>query len=247
MRDKSRTFFWKLRDFLSETAGIRRVDAVLGIWPLFDSGSWVTRFSGFLANFYDDIKSLTETTSGRVFLTEMVKRHIYGPIPFIWAYNQVSMTFRSKVLARTRKRWQEDRKTDGRTDGHPKSIGPQLLGWGLILMTSTLIYEFPWLKFGYGAPWQVPALCWLSIRWRYFNFIKLILLTDEHWRKHLNVSQVYVIHKHIPNVFYSATTIICESYFERTTSCTKTPKDTSKTFSPNYSHFRFHKRAHLII
>ena len=41
------------------------------------------------------------TTSGRVILTEMVKRHIYGPRPFIWAYNQVSMTFRSKVLART--------------------------------------------------------------------------------------------------------------------------------------------------
>ena len=39
------------------------------------------------------------TTSGRV--AEMVKRHIYGPRPFIWAYNQVSMTFRSKVLART--------------------------------------------------------------------------------------------------------------------------------------------------
>ena len=36
-----------------------------------------------------------------LFLTEMVKRHIYGPRPFIWAYNQVSMTFRSKVLART--------------------------------------------------------------------------------------------------------------------------------------------------
>ena len=33
--------------------------------------------------------------------TEMVKRHIYGPRPFIWAYNQVSMTFRSKVLADT--------------------------------------------------------------------------------------------------------------------------------------------------
>ena len=42
------------------------------------------------------------TTSGRVFLSEMVKRHIYGPRPFIWAYNQVSMTFRSNVLARTR-------------------------------------------------------------------------------------------------------------------------------------------------
>ena len=75
------------------------------------------------------------TTSGGVFLTEMVKRHIYGPRPFIWAYNQVSMTFRSKVLARTRKRWQTDRqtdrRTDGQTDGHPNSIGPQLWGWGL--------------------------------------------------------------------------------------------------------------------
>ena len=35
------------------------------------------------------------------FLTEMVKKHIYGLRPFIWAYNQVSKTFRSKVLART--------------------------------------------------------------------------------------------------------------------------------------------------
>ena len=50
------------------------------------------------------------------FLTEMVKRHIYGPRPFIWAYNQVSRTFRSKVLARTRKRWRTDGQTDGRTD-----------------------------------------------------------------------------------------------------------------------------------
>ena len=57
------------------------------------------------------------TTSGGVVLTEMVKRHIYGPRPFIWAYNQVSMTFRSKVLVRTRKRWQTDRQTDRQTDG----------------------------------------------------------------------------------------------------------------------------------
>ena len=35
------------------------------------------------------------------FFTKMVKRHMYGPKPFIWAYNQVSKTFRSKVLART--------------------------------------------------------------------------------------------------------------------------------------------------
>ena len=41
------------------------------------------------------------TTSGRVFLTEIVKRHIYGQRPIIWAYKQVSMTFPSKVLART--------------------------------------------------------------------------------------------------------------------------------------------------
>ena len=50
------------------------------------------QFLAILANF---------TTSGRVILTEMVERHIYGPRPFIWAFNQVSMTFRSKVLART--------------------------------------------------------------------------------------------------------------------------------------------------
>ena len=36
------------------------------------------------------------TTSGRVFLTKMVKRHIYEPRPFIYAYNQVSMTFVQK-------------------------------------------------------------------------------------------------------------------------------------------------------
>ena len=39
------------------------------------------------------------TTSVLVSLTEMAKRHFYGPRPFIWAYYQVSMTFRSKVLA----------------------------------------------------------------------------------------------------------------------------------------------------
>ena len=75
------------------------------------------------------------TTSGRVFLTEMVKRHIYGPRPLIWAYNQVSMsmTFRLKVLARTGKWWPTDSRTDEQTDGHPNSIGPQLWGWGLKL------------------------------------------------------------------------------------------------------------------
>ena len=41
------------------------------------------------------------TTSGRVFLTEMVKRHICRLRPFIGTYNQVSMTFRSKLPART--------------------------------------------------------------------------------------------------------------------------------------------------
>ena len=31
-------------------------------------------------------------------LTEMAKRHIYGPRPFIWAYNQVCMTLQAQVL-----------------------------------------------------------------------------------------------------------------------------------------------------
>ena len=42
--------------------------------------------------------------------------HIYGPRPFIWAYNQVSMTFRLKVLACTKK-GMTDRQTDRQTDG----------------------------------------------------------------------------------------------------------------------------------
>ena len=62
---------------------------------LFHTSLEKSLFLAILANF---------TTSGRVFLTEMVKRHIYGPRLFIWAYNQVSMTFRSKVLARTSSR-----------------------------------------------------------------------------------------------------------------------------------------------
>ena len=37
------------------------------------------------------------------------------------------MTFRSKVLARTKK---YDGQTDGQTDGHPKPIGPQPFGLG---------------------------------------------------------------------------------------------------------------------
>ena len=68
-----------------------------------------------------------ENIFGRVYLTEMVKRHICGPKPLIWAYNQVSMTFRSKVLARTKK---YDGQTDRQTDGHPKPIGPQPFGLG---------------------------------------------------------------------------------------------------------------------
>ena len=69
------------------------------------------------------------TTSCRMDLTEMVKRRIYGPKPFIWAYNQVSMTFHSKVVARTRKRWQTDRQTDGQTDGRtPQLYRPPTFG-----------------------------------------------------------------------------------------------------------------------
>ena len=37
------------------------------------------------------------------------------------------MTFRLKVLARTKK---YDGQTDGQTDGHPKPIGPQTFGLG---------------------------------------------------------------------------------------------------------------------
>ena len=41
------------------------------------------------------------------------------------------MTFRSKVLARTKKYdGQTDGQTDGRTGGHPKPIGPQPFGLG---------------------------------------------------------------------------------------------------------------------
>ena len=42
---------------------------------------------------------------------ETIKRHIYTSRSLIRAYKQVSLTIRSKVLARTRKRWQ--------ADGHP--------------------------------------------------------------------------------------------------------------------------------
>ena len=70
-------------------------------------------FSDILANL---------TTSGRGFLTEMVKRHIYRLRPFIWAYNQVSVTFRSKVVARTKK---YDGQTDGQTDRQTDGRTPQ--------------------------------------------------------------------------------------------------------------------------
>ena len=40
-------------------------------------------------------------------LAETHKRHIYTPRPFIWAYNQVSMTFHSKVVARTSTRFEK--------------------------------------------------------------------------------------------------------------------------------------------
>ena len=61
-------------------------------------------------------------------LAETVKRHIYRPRPFIWAYchwgySQVSTTIRYKNTA-----WK--RIDDGQTDGHPESIGPQPLGLG---------------------------------------------------------------------------------------------------------------------
>ena len=60
-------------------------------------------------------------------LAKTAKRHIYRPRPFIWAYSQVSTTIRYKDTA-----WKriDDRRMDRRTDGHPKSIGPQPLGWG---------------------------------------------------------------------------------------------------------------------
>ena len=92
-------------------------------------------------------------------LAESVKRHIYTPRPFIWAYNQVSMAFRSKVIARTRKRWQ----TDGQTDGHPNSIlvGPQLLGWGLMKMLILFSFRIHFI-------WAI-----------YFFNILLVCLSDD--------------------------------------------------------------------
>ena len=54
------------------------------------------------------------------------------PVPWLWyksrpsLYNQVSMTFRSKVLACTKNKY--DGQTDGQIDGHPKPIGPQPFG-----------------------------------------------------------------------------------------------------------------------
>ena len=59
-------------------------------------------------------------------LAKTVKRHIYRPRPFIWAYSQVSTTIRYKDTA-----WKiDDGRTHGQTDGHPESIGPQPLGLG---------------------------------------------------------------------------------------------------------------------
>ena len=102
-------------------------------------------------------------TSGWVVLTEMVKRHIYGPRPFIWAYNQISMTIRSKVLARTRKRWQ----TDGQTDGHPNSIGPQLLGWGLTNAMRTWDKSISWYC----------SICWTF--WGVFLWNVVMCISQE--------------------------------------------------------------------
>ena len=55
-------------------------------------------------------------------LAKSVKRHIYRPRPFIWAYSQVSTTIRYKKNRLEKNWWQ--------TDGHPESIGPQPLGLG---------------------------------------------------------------------------------------------------------------------
>ena len=63
-----------------------------GVWYFVDLRYILYKKPLYLANL---------TTTGRVFLTEMVKRHIYGPRLLIWAYNHVYMTFRSQVLART--------------------------------------------------------------------------------------------------------------------------------------------------
>ena len=54
---------------------------------------------------------------------------------FIGAFNEVSMTLRSKVLARTKKVW----RTDRQTDGHPKPIGPNLLGWCLKTRSTKMV------------------------------------------------------------------------------------------------------------
>ena len=45
--------------------------------------------------------SLYDLPFTRSKLVETVKRHISTPRPFIWNYNQVSITFRSKCLVRT--------------------------------------------------------------------------------------------------------------------------------------------------
>ena len=80
-------------------------------------------------------------------LAKTAKRHIYRPRPFIWAYSQVSATIRYKETAVKSScfenplfldirykdtAWKriDDGQTDGQKDGHPESIGPQLLGLG---------------------------------------------------------------------------------------------------------------------
>ena len=67
-------------------------------------------------------------------MAETVKRHIYISRPFILAYNQVTMTFCSKVLFRTRKRWQTDRRTSQAyrtlTLGSGPNNRPYSIGYG---------------------------------------------------------------------------------------------------------------------
>ena len=88
-------------------------------------------FLAILAYFTTSEPVFFDRNGQKALLTEIVKKHIYGLRPFIWVYNQVLMTFRSKVLARTKKYdGQTDRRTLGQTDGHPKPIGPQPFGLG---------------------------------------------------------------------------------------------------------------------
>ena len=57
-------------------------------------------------------------------LTETVKRHIHTQSPFIWAYNQITMTFRSQVLP-------VQESDNRRTGGQSNSICLKLWGWGI--------------------------------------------------------------------------------------------------------------------